>query len=183
MRRRRLHTRWMHDLPIRDGPGALKVNRLGAAGAPETGKQTCHGTFATDLPAGRHDIAGPAECARTRRTVENPVFPELKKFQHLERNFGHGSRTLSGVPAMAGMIALLMQSACRMVCSRWQAARRRWVARYRMPDQLKILADHVVFRDRDQYLVTIATDELPEQPPRGTAGTMCRPPRPPPNTD
>ncbi len=26
------------------------------------------------LPTGRHDIAGPAECARTRRTARNPVF-------------------------------------------------------------------------------------------------------------
>ncbi len=155
----------MKDLPLRDGPGAMKVNRLGAAGTPETGKQTCHGTFATDLPVGRHDIAGPAECARTRWTVENPVFPELRKSYHLERNFGHGSRTLSSVPAMSDLIALLMQSACRMVCSRWQAARRRWVARYQMPDQLKILANHVVFGGRDRFLVTIATDELPAQPP------------------
>ncbi len=67
--------------------------------------------------------------------------------------------------AMSGMIALLMQSACQMVCSRWKAARRRWVARYQMLDQLKILANHVVFQHRDQFLVTIATDELPEQPP------------------
>ncbi len=67
------------------------------------------------------------------------MFRELKKFCHLEHDFGHGSRTLSGVPAMSDLIALLMQSACRMVCSRWKAARRRWVARDRMPDRMKIL--------------------------------------------
>ena len=51
--------------------------------------------------------------------------------------------------AMMGMIALLMQSACQMVCSRWRPARRRWVARYQMLDQLKILANYVVFGSWD----------------------------------
>ncbi len=164
-RKRHFHYRWMHDLPIRDGPGAMKVNRLGAAETSETGKQTYHGTFATDITITRDNIAGPAECARTRWTVENSVFLELKKFYHLEHNFGHGESTLSSVLAMFNLIALLMQSASRMVCSRWQAARRRWVARYRMLDQLKILVNHVVFVGWDQFLVTIATDELPAQPP------------------
>ncbi len=56
-------------------------------------------------------------------------------------------------------------SAIQMVCTRWKAARRRWVARYQMPDQLKILVNHVVFQNCDQFLVTITTDALPEQPP------------------
>ena len=97
--------------------------------------------------------------------MENSVHRELKKFRHLEHDFGHGSGTLSSVLAMFNLIALLMQSACRMVCSRWRTARRRWVARYRMPDQMKILVNHVVFGSRDRLLVTIATDELPERPP------------------
>ncbi len=48
-----------------------------------------------------------------------------------------------------------------MVCNRWKAARRRRVARDRMPDRMKIPASHVVFRDRDQCLDTIVTGELP----------------------
>ena len=75
-----------------------------------------------------------------------------------ERDFGHGESTLSGVPAMFDLIALLMQSACRMVCNRWQAARRRRVARYRM----KIPAGHALLQGRDQCLGTITTGELPE---------------------
>ncbi len=59
--------------------------------------------------------------------------------------------------AMSGMIALLMQSACQMVCNRWKAARARWVARYQMLDQLKILANHVVFQGWGQFLVTVTT--------------------------
>ena len=165
MRRRRLHTRWMNDLPLGDGAGAMKVNRLGAAGAPETGRQVHCNTFATDITITRGNIAGPAECARTRRAVENSLFREPRKFRHPGHDFGHGSRTLSSVPAMSDLIALLMQSACRMVCARWKAARRRRVARHRMPDRPKTPANHVVFGGRDRLLVTIATDAFPEQPP------------------
>ena len=93
------------------------------------------------------------------------MFGEPRKFHHPEHDLGHGSGTLSGVPAMSDLIALLMQSACRMICGRWKAARRRWVARYRMLDQLKILVDHVVFGGWDRFLVTIVTNELPERPP------------------
>ena len=155
----------MNDLPLGDGAGVMKVNRLGAAETPETGEQVCCNALATDLPVGRHDIAGPAECARTRWTVENSVFRELKKFYHFETDFGHGESTLSSVLAMSDLIALLMQSASRMICSRWKAARRRWVACYRMPDQMKIPADHVLFRDWNRFLETITTNELPEHPP------------------
>ena len=89
----------------------------------------------------------------------------FKTFCHPEHNVGHGKSTLASVLAMFNMIALLMQSACRMVCVRWRAARKRWVARDRMPDQLKTPAGHVVFHDRDQCLGAIATGELPERPP------------------
>ena len=155
----------MNDLPLGDGAGAMKVNRLGAAGAPETGRQVHCNTFATDITITRGNIAGPAECARTRRAVENSLFREPRKFRHPGHDFGHGSRTLSSVPAMSDLIALLVQGACRMVCGRWQAARRRRVARCRMPDRMKIPAGHVVPADRDRCLGTITTGEPPEQPP------------------
>ncbi len=64
---------------------------------------------------------------------------------------------------MSGMIALPMQSACQLVCTRWKAARRRWVARTRMLDQLKILVMRVVSGDRDRLLVIITTDARPER--------------------
>ena len=90
---------------------------------------------------------------------------KFKKFFHLEHNFGHGESTASSVLAMFNLVALLMQSACQMVCPRWRAARKRWVARYQMLDQLKILVNYVVFGGWDQFLVAITTDQLPEQPP------------------
>ena len=159
------HTRWMHDLPLGDGADAMHADRLGAAGAPENGGRLCHGSLATDLPAGRDDIAEPAACARARRSVENSVFGELKKLCHPEHDSGHGKATLASVPATFDLITLLMQSACEMVCDGWQAARRRLVARCRMPDHMKLPACHVVLRDRDEYLLTITTNELPEHPP------------------
>ena len=74
-------------------------------------------------------------------------------------NFGHGKSTLSSVPATFNMTTLLMQSACRMVCDGWRAAR------HQMPDRLKTPAGHVVFNAWDRCLGTIATGELPERPP------------------
>ena len=94
------------------------MNRIGATGGPETGEQLHCNALATDLPAGRHDIAGPAERARTRRTVENSVFREPGKSCRPERDFGHGPKTPSGVPAILDLIALLMQGASRMIRDR-----------------------------------------------------------------
>ncbi len=164
-RKHHFHTRWMNDLPLRDGPGAMKVGWFEITVTSETGKQVYYSTFATDITITKDNIAELAECARTRWTVENSVFRELKKFFHLEHNFGHGESTVSSVLAMFNLVALLMQSACQMVCPRWKAARKRWVARYQMLDQLKILVNHVVFGNWDQFLVSITTDQLPEQPP------------------
>ncbi len=53
----------------------------------ETGKQVYYSTFATDITITKDNIAELAECARSRWTVENSVFRELKKFFHLH-NFG-----------------------------------------------------------------------------------------------
>ncbi len=113
--------------------------------------------------AGRNTITPKTGVPMTRKGRHHEI--RFKKLHHPEHDSGHGKATLASAPATFNLIALLMQSACRMICSRWKAARRRWVARYRMPDQLNILANHVVFGGRDRFLVTIATDALPEQPP------------------
>ncbi len=164
--KRKLHFnyRWMNDLPFRVGPGSTKVSWLEVTVFSETGEQTYHGTFATDITITRDNIAELAECARTRWAVENSVLRELKKFSHLERNFGYGKSTLASVLARFNMIALLIQSACQMVCDRWKAARRWWVARYQMMDQLKILTNYVIFNGCGQRLETIPTNERPERP-------------------
>ena len=66
---------------------------------------------------------------------------------------------------MFKLIALLIQSACQMVCDRWRAARARWVVRYQMMDQMKTLGNYVFFRDWGQCLETIAMNGLPKHPP------------------
>ncbi len=94
--------------------------------------------------------------------LDELVDQEGKHCQHGEYA---GEIFLASVLAIFNLITLLMQSASEMVCSAWQAARKRWVARYQMVDQLRVLSCYAVFRDWDQFLEVIATNELPDRPP------------------
>ena len=171
-RKRHYHYRWMNDLPLRDGRDAMLVNWFEVTVTSETGRQLCHGSFATDLPVGRDTVAELATCARTRWTVETGVLPELEKFCHLEHCFGHGRAAPANVLAIFNLIALLMQSACEMMCGRWQAARRQWVARCQMLDHAKTLVCYVVYQSWDDFLEAFAAGTPPARPPHITASTM-----------
>ncbi|MFI5020703.1 MAG: hypothetical protein ACHQRJ_03480 [Alphaproteobacteria bacterium] len=88
--------RWLNDVPLRDGADAMPVNWLKVEITNANGKVTYCSSFATDRPVDENNVAELAACGRARWKIENEGFKVLRNNGYnLERNFGHGKKTLS----------------------------------------------------------------------------------------
>ncbi len=144
----RFHSyRWLEDVPIRSGAGALRVTWIGQE-IPEPASGKVRQSFArmTNLPVDRHNVREIAECGRARWKVENEGFNRLKNNgYHLDRNFGHGSENLASVLLVHNLLAFAMHTACNLAETAWQDARQPAGSRDWMFRQLQVIAASVVF--------------------------------------
>jgi hypothetical protein len=116
--------RWVENLPLRDGKGALNAHWLSVEVVDQVGKTTYRGAFVTSLTITPENVAEIGACARARWKIENESFNVLKNHgYHLEHNFGHGKQHLAQMFVLLNLLAFAFHTVCDSVERLWQEAR------------------------------------------------------------
>jgi len=115
--------RWIHDVPLRDGKDALKVNWFEIEILNAHGEVTYRNSFITDLAIGPNNVTELATCGRARWKIENESFNVLKtKGYHLEHNFGHGKENLAAILATLNLLAFAFHTVAELTEELWRQA-------------------------------------------------------------
>lgn len=158
--------RWLCDLPLRDGPDALRVNWLSIEIADPTRRVTYRNSFVTDLPVSRANVVELAACGRARWKVENETFNTLKtKGYNLEHNFGHGADNLAAVLAVLNLLAFACHTVADLVDDLWQKARAKAHTRIAFFNHLRSITVFLLFPSWHDLLATLAFEKPPPRPP------------------
>ena len=101
--------RYVNDVPLRAGPGALLVNWCELTIVQETpGTQLYHNAFATNHRLTDDTVRPIVAAGRARWKIENENNNVLKNHgYHLEHNFGHGQAYLAQLLVALNLLAFL----------------------------------------------------------------------------
>lgn len=154
---------WLCDVPIRDGPEALKVNWVSLQISDPRGKvKASTHSFVTDISPTASNIEKLISCARSRWKIENETFNVLKtKGYNLEHNFGHGKETLAALLVIFNLLAFSMHNACRLTSILWQEAESFFSAKNRLFIDFWSLCKYHLFPSWQALLNTIVSGRPP----------------------
>jgi hypothetical protein len=158
--------RWASELPLREGPDALKVNwcELRVINE-ETGQQLYHNAWATDHVLDDTQVVAVGRDGRSRWKVENEGIHVLKqRGYHFEHNYGHGAQYLSSVLLSLLLLAFLFHTALDLACLKYQAIRHKLRTRRKFFDDLRALTTYRYWRSFEQ-LLTFMYQRLELGPP------------------
>ena len=159
------HYRWLHDLPLREGKEALRVNWFEIEIKNSKGEVTYRSSFVTDLGISEENVVELAECARARWKIENECFNNLKtKGYNLTHNFGHGKTNLSSILATLNLFAYTLHTGCELVETCWQLAREQLVTHIDFFRDLKSMVGYQVFKSWSTLMRAILSDSAPQAP-------------------
>jgi hypothetical protein len=159
--------RWIHDIPLRDGPDALRVNWFEIEiRRADNGKITYHNSFITDLPVTARNVAEMAACGRARWKIENESFNVLKtKGYNLEHNFGHGRKNLAAILVCLNLLAFAIHTVGDIADDLWRAARETYSSRRHFFANFASITSFAIFPSWTAFLHALASRKLPPQPP------------------
>ena len=158
--------RWLHDVPLRDGRDALRVNWFEIEIINARGEITYRNSFVTDLPVGPDNVVELAACGRARWKIENETFNVLKnKGYNLEHGFGHGKQNLSALLVSLNLLAFAIHTICDIGDELWRAARAKLGPRYNFFSKLAAITTYLIFPSWDDLLLTLAFAKPPPIPP------------------
>jgi hypothetical protein len=158
--------RWLHDVPLRDGKDALRVNWFEIEIINAKGETTYRNSFITDLSVGADTIVELAACGRARWKIENETFNVLKtKGYHLEHSFGHGKENLAAILVSLNLLAFAIHTVCDIGDELWRAARVKLGPRYNFFSKLAAITTYLIFPSWDDLLLTLAFAKPPPIPP------------------
>ena len=158
--------RWLHDVPLRAGDDALKVNWFEIEIRNPQGETTYRNSFITDLPVGRENVVELAACGRARWKIENETFNVLKnKGYNLEHSFGHGKQNLAAILVALNLLAFAIHTVCDIGDDLWRAARGKLGPRYNFFNKLAAITAFLIFPSWDDLLLTLAFAKPPPLPP------------------
>ena len=139
--------RWAHELPLRAGEDALRVNWLELTIThADTGESLFHNTWVTNHLVTSSTVAALAKVGRARWKIENESNNTLKNNgYHLEHNFGHAKQHLSTVLFSLNMLAFLIHTAQHLVSKPYRLLRTALSVRRVFFDDLRALTRYVLF--------------------------------------
>jgi hypothetical protein len=144
--------RFVHQVPLRDGEGALDVNWCELTTTRDDGKVVYHNTFATNHPITAANVADVVRDGRARWKVENENNNTLKtKGYHLDHNFGHGKQHLSSLLATFNLLAFLFHTLLDLMDSRYRRIRE-FLPRKRFFNDLRALTCYLCFDSWDALM-------------------------------
>src|SRR4051812_1417653 len=158
--------RWLHDVPLRDGKDALRVNWFAIEIINARGETTYRNSCVTDLPVGAGTVAELAACGRARWKIENETFNVLKtKGYNLEHSFGHGKQNLAAILVSLNLLAFAIHTVCDIGDELWRAARAKLGPRSNFFSKLAAITIYLIFPSWEDLLLTLAFAKPPPLPP------------------
>ena len=158
--------RWIHDVPLRDGKDALKVNWFEIEILNARGEVTYRNSFITNLKIDRNNVVQLANCGRARWKIENEKFNVLKtQGYHLEHNFGHGKQHLASILVTLNLLAFAFHTTCDIADELWRKAREKLGPRRSFFNNLASITNYVIFESWQDLLQTLAFVKPLARPP------------------
>ena len=144
--------RFVNQVPLRDGEGALNVNWCELTTTRDDGKVVYKNAFATNHPITEVNVADIVRDGRARWKVENENNNTLKtKGYHLTHNFGHGKQHLSSLLATFNLLAFLFHTVLDLMDTRYQCIRQ-FLPRKRFFNDLRALTCYLCFDSWDALM-------------------------------
>jgi hypothetical protein len=146
--------RYVNDIPLRAGEGALCVNWCELTITHELeGTSLYHNAFVTRHLISDATVAPIVAAGRTRWKIENEGNNTLKtKGYHFEHNFGHGQQHLAAFLLTLILIAFLVHTVLDLLHLKYQQLRRALAARHTFFDDLRALTRYLVVTSWEQLL-------------------------------
>jgi hypothetical protein len=158
--------RWIAQVPLRDGKGAMPVNWFEIEIRNPAGQVTYRNSFITDLPVERDTVTELAACGRARWKIENETFNVLKTSgYHLEHSFGHGKQNLAALLVTLNLLAFAFHTVCDQAIVWWRTARARASSRAQFFRNLAAITTFLIFPSWEDLLQTLAFTKPPPRPP------------------
>jgi hypothetical protein len=139
--------RYLNDVFLRGGPGALAVNWLEITSVnAKTGEQLYHNSFITNHCLSPETVSQVAQAGRGRWKVENENNNVLKtKGYHIEHNFGHGKRYLAAFLLSLNLLAFLCHTVLQWCDDKYALLRQALVRRQTFFEDMRALTRYMVF--------------------------------------
>jgi hypothetical protein len=151
--------RFVNQVPVRDGEGALDVNWCELTTTRDDGKVVYKNAFATNHRITEANVADIVRDGRARWKVENENNNTLKtKGYHLTHNFGHGKQHLSSLLATFNLLAFLFHSVLDLLDPSYQRICQ-FLPRKRFFNDLRALTCYLCF-DSWEALMTFMIHKL-----------------------
>jgi hypothetical protein len=137
--------RFVNQVPLRDGEGALDVNWCELTTTRDDGKITYKNAFATNHRITEANVADVVRDGRARWKVENENNNTLKtKGYHLTHNFGHGKEHLSSLLVTFNLLAFLFHTMLDLMDTSYRRIRQ-FLPRKRFFNDLRALTCYLCF--------------------------------------
>jgi len=138
--------RYVSQLPLRDGDGALNINWCELTTRTIEGKILYRNAFATSYEVNANNVVMMVEAGRARWKIENENNNVLKtKGYHFEHNFGHGKQNLSAVLATMMILALLLHTTLEWMDKEYRLLRQVIPSRQRLFNDMRALTTYFCF--------------------------------------
>jgi hypothetical protein len=145
--------RFVNQVPVRDGEGALDVNWCELTTTRDDGKVVYKNAFATNHRITAANVADIVRDGRARWKVENENNNTLKtKGYHLTHNFGHGKKHLSSLLATFNLLAFLFHTVLDLLDPSYQRIRQ-FLPRKRFFNDLRALTCYLCFDSWEALMV------------------------------
>jgi hypothetical protein len=148
--------RFLNEVPLRDGKGALEVNWCEWVTTEETSegdKVIYRNTFVTNFIINEENVADIAADGRVRWKIENENNNVLKNGgYHLEHNYGHGDNHLSNLFLTFNLLAFLFHTVLDLMDQKYKLIRRELPTRKTFFQDLRALTRYTCFDSWDALL-------------------------------
>lgn len=160
--------RYVNDVPIRDGEGALNVNWCEISILNEAGKKIYRNAFVTNHKITAENVETITAYGRARWKVENENNNTLKnQGYHLEHNFGHGKTHLASLLAVLNILAFGFHTLLEIMDQSYRGVREKIGRRDEMFNGMRYLLSRFLFKSFDSLMgfmlgtQRIAIDNIP----------------------
>jgi hypothetical protein len=139
--------RYMNDVLLRGGPGALSVHWLEITSVnAKTGEQLYDNSFITNHRVHADNVSEVARAGRGRWKIENENNNVLKtKGYHIEHNFGHGQQYLAAFMLSLNLLAFLFHTVMQWCDAKYALLRHVLARRQTFFDDMRALTRYMVF--------------------------------------
>lgn len=158
--------RWLNDLPLRDGQGALTVGWCELTTTAPNGKVLYRNAWASSKPVSADTVVALVAAGRSRWKIENEHNNTLKtKGYQFEHNYAHGKQHLASLLASLILLAFLAHNALDRLDQGYQAVRQQLPSRRTFFEHLRTVTQYLLFTSWDQLFDVMLEALEPARPP------------------